>query len=46
MVFPIQIPNDAPFNAEQRAWLNDFLSKALAPEIRRQLPTAHPSQLP
>ncbi|MES2477316.1 MAG: sulfite reductase subunit alpha [Verrucomicrobiota bacterium] len=30
MVFPIQIPNDAPFNAEQRAWLNDFLSKALA----------------
>ena len=31
MVFPIQIPNDAPFNAEQRAWLNDFLSKALAP---------------
>jgi sulfite reductase (NADPH) flavoprotein alpha-component len=31
MVFPIQIPDDAPFNAEQRAWLNDFLSKALAP---------------
>ena len=31
MVFPIQIPNDAPFNAEQRAWLNDFLAKALAP---------------
>ena len=30
MVFPIQIPNDAPFNAEQRAWLNDFLSQALA----------------
>jgi sulfite reductase (NADPH) flavoprotein alpha-component len=30
MVFPIQIPNDAPFNAEQRAWLNDFLTKALA----------------
>ncbi len=30
MVFPIQIPNDAPFTAEQRAWLNDFLSKALA----------------
>lgn len=30
MVFPIQIPSDAPFNAEQRAWLNDFLSKALA----------------
>lgn len=29
MVFPIQIPDDAPFNAEQRAWLNDFLSKAL-----------------
>ena len=31
MVFPIQIPNDAPFTAEQRAWLNDFLTKALAP---------------
>jgi sulfite reductase (NADPH) flavoprotein alpha-component len=30
MVFPIQIPNDAPFSAEQRAWLNDFLTKALA----------------
>ncbi len=30
MVFPIQIPADAPFNAEQRAWLNDFLTKALA----------------
>lgn len=30
MVFPIQLPSDAPFNAEQRAWLNDFLSKALA----------------
>ncbi len=30
MVFPIQIPNDAPFTAEQRAWLNDFLTKALA----------------
>jgi sulfite reductase (NADPH) flavoprotein alpha-component len=30
MVFPIQIPDDAPFNSEQRAWLNDFLSKALA----------------
>ena len=30
MVFPIQIPTDAPFNAEQRSWLNDFLSKTLA----------------
>jgi sulfite reductase (NADPH) flavoprotein alpha-component len=30
MVFPIQIPDDAPFNAEQRAWLNDFLTKALS----------------
>lgn len=30
MVFPIQLPDDAPFNPEQRAWLNDFLSKALA----------------
>ena len=29
MVFPIQIPHDAPFSAEQRAWLNDFLAKAL-----------------
>ena len=29
MVFPIQLPNDAPFTAEQRAWLNDFLAKAL-----------------
>ncbi|MEO6473979.1 flavodoxin domain-containing protein [Luteolibacter sp.] len=30
MVFPIQLPDDAPFTADQRAWLNDFLSKALA----------------
>ena len=30
MVFPIQIPHDAPFSAEQRAWLNDFLTKALS----------------
>ncbi len=30
MVFPIQIPNDAPFSPAQRAWLNDFLSQALA----------------
>jgi sulfite reductase (NADPH) flavoprotein alpha-component len=29
MVFPIQLPDDAPFTAEQRAWLNDFLTKAL-----------------
>ena len=29
MVFPIQLPNDAPFTPEQRAWLNDFLTKAL-----------------
>lgn len=34
MVFPIQIPNDAPFTAEQRAWLNDFLTKALASGIQ------------
>lgn len=33
MVFPIQLPHDAPFNAEQRAWLNDFLAKALAPGL-------------
>jgi sulfite reductase (NADPH) flavoprotein alpha-component len=30
MVFPIQLPNDAPFTPEQRAWLNDFLSKTFA----------------
>jgi len=30
MAFSIQIPEDAPFTPEQRAWLNDFLSKALA----------------
>lgn len=30
MVFPIQLPDDAPFTPAQRAWLNDFLSKALA----------------
>lgn len=30
MVFPIQLPDDAPFSPAQRAWLNDFLSKALA----------------
>lgn len=27
---PIVIPENAPFNAEQRAWLSEFLSKALA----------------
>ena len=30
MVFPIQLPDDAPFTPAQRAWLNDFLAKALA----------------
>jgi sulfite reductase (NADPH) flavoprotein alpha-component len=30
MVFPIQLPDDAPFNAEQRAWLNAFLTQALS----------------
>jgi sulfite reductase (NADPH) flavoprotein alpha-component len=30
MVLPIQLPDDAPFTPAQRAWLNDFLSKALA----------------
>ena len=30
MVFPIQLPDDAPFTAEQRAWLNNFLTQALA----------------
>ena len=34
MVFPIQIPNDAPFDAAQRAWLNNFLSEALVPADR------------
>ena len=30
MVSPIQIPNDAPFTPEQRAWLGDFLATMLA----------------
>jgi sulfite reductase (NADPH) flavoprotein alpha-component len=30
MVFPIQLPDDAPFNAEQRAWLNAFLAQAFS----------------
>jgi sulfite reductase (NADPH) flavoprotein alpha-component len=30
MVLPIQLPDDAPFTPAQRAWLNEFLSKALA----------------
>ena len=30
MVLQIQLPDDAPFTPEQRAWLNEFLSKALA----------------
>jgi sulfite reductase (NADPH) flavoprotein alpha-component len=30
MVSTIQLPNDAPFTAEQRAWLGQFLSSALA----------------
>ena len=42
MVFPIQLPDDAPFNAEQRAWLNDFLTKALA-QGSRQAPSSGPS---
>ena len=29
MASPIQIPNDAPFTAEQRAWLSDFLTQVL-----------------
>lgn len=29
MSSPIVIPENAPFNAEQRAWLSEFLSKAL-----------------
>ncbi|MFT7303463.1 MAG: sulfite reductase (NADPH) flavoprotein alpha-component [Akkermansiaceae bacterium] len=30
MSSPIVIPENAPFNAEQRAWLSEFLSKALS----------------
>lgn len=30
MVSPIQIPQDAPFSPEQRAWLGQFLSQLLA----------------
>jgi sulfite reductase (NADPH) flavoprotein alpha-component len=30
MVYPIQLPDDAPFTPAQRAWLNDFLAKALS----------------
>ena len=30
MVFPIQLPDDAPFTPAQRAWLNEFLAQALA----------------
>jgi sulfite reductase (NADPH) flavoprotein alpha-component len=30
MAFSIQLPEDAPFTPEQRAWLNDFISKALS----------------
>ncbi|MEI6818727.1 MAG: sulfite reductase subunit alpha [Verrucomicrobiota bacterium] len=29
MASPIQIPNDAPFTAEQRAWLSNFLTQIL-----------------
>ena len=30
MVSPIHIPDNAPFNPEQRQWLGDFISKLLA----------------
>ena len=30
MSAPILVPEDAPFNAEQRAWLNDFFAKTLS----------------
>lgn len=30
MVLPIQLPHDAPFTEEQRAWLSNFLSQILA----------------
>jgi len=43
MAFPIQIPDDAPFTAEQRAWLNDFLSKALALGAQQAAASSGPS---
>ena len=33
MSSPIVIPENAPFNAEQRAWLSEFLTKALGGRI-------------
>ncbi len=39
MVFPIQLPDDAPFNAEQRAWLNAFLSQAFSQGSPAAMPT-------
>lgn len=35
----IRLPDDAPFTAEQRAWLQDFLSKALAGAAIRTAPS-------
>lgn len=36
----IQLPDDAPFTPEQRAWLNDFLAKSLGASFT---PTAGPA---
>lgn len=35
----IVIPDSAPFNADQRAWLSDFLNKALAVQGASVAPT-------
>lgn len=39
MSAPIVIPENAPFNSEQRAWLSEFLSKALAGQTVSVEPT-------
>jgi len=42
MVFPIQLPNDAPFTPEQRLWLSNFLTTALSQGLQVTAP-AEPS---
>ena len=42
MDFPIQLPDDAPFTPEQRAWLNEFLATALADANRNSTAPAIP----
>lgn len=44
MVFPIQIPNDAPFTPEQRSWLSDFLTSAFSQGM--QAPAAAAPSVP